>query len=239
VHEGGSEELGISAETLSGMLDDAYASWLGSTCEMGTVSLAIDNRGFAECGAPEYNVKPKDRNANVWMFNHDAVSSDGPAQGSSIDSATLAVTTISFNEDTAEIYDADVELISLEFTTSETDIDIDLASVVVHEAGHFLGLDHSLAPDATMQKGYTPGTIGNRTLSGDDVAGICATYPEGREFPGGQTCEPRGKYSPKCEGQGCDCGIARERRSGSLPLLLTLVTLALSLRRLRHPRRAI
>jgi hypothetical protein len=127
---------------------------------------------------------------------------------------------VSFNEDTAEIYDADVELLSswTDFTIGDENVGVDLASVVTHEAGHFLGLNHTLELGATMRSGHVAGTLGGRALSDDDRAGICAIYPEDRDFPGGKTCEPRGKYSPKCENQGCGCHLVGTRVSASTPL---------------------
>lgn len=230
VHEDGSSKLDISAGTLSDILDDAFDSWLSVNCGDGLVSLGVEYRGTAECGKPEYNLRDNDRNANVWMFR-DSGTSTGTTEpmGSRLDAAALAVTTVSFNEETAQIYDVDVELLSsvADFTTSDTDVSVDLASVVTHEVGHFLGLDHSRKEEATMQAGYVPGSIGPRTLTQDDEAGICAVYPEDRDFPGGQTCEPRGKYSPKCEGEGCGCRIPGQPNGSGSALLLGLALVGL------------
>src|SRR5690606_15571287 len=164
-----------------------------------------------ECGEPEYNQGKRDRNANIWMFrDHGTKTGTNAQQGSMLSDAALAVTTVNFNEKTAQIYDVDVELLSsiADFTTSDSDVVVDLAAVVTHEAGHFLGLDHSRFLGATMASGYVLGRTDTRDLSLDDIHGICAAYPEDRTFPGGQTCEPRGKYSPKCERKGCGCSQA-------------------------------
>ncbi len=207
VHEDGSDKRDISAKTLANTLDDAFDQWLSADCDGGSVSLAVDYRGYAECGEPEYNQGRKDRNANVWMFRDDGASASMSSGDSRLSDAALAVTTVSFNPDNAQIYDVDVELLSssADFTTGDDDVEVDLASVVTHEAGHFLGLDHSLVAGATMAAGYFPGQTDTRSLEPDDLEGICAAYPEDRSFPGGRTCEPRGKYSPKCEGDGCGC----------------------------------
>lgn len=50
---------------------------------------------------------------------------------------------------------------------------IDLESVLLHELGHALGLDHSRNQDAVMRAGIKPGQT-RRMLHDDDVAGICA-----------------------------------------------------------------
>lgn len=209
VHEDGSKKLDISANQLADVVDDAFDQWLSAECAEGSVSIAIDYRGKAQCGEPEFNQGDRDRNANIWMFQDDGT----PTQMSSPPARLtdpLAVTTVSFNEDTAQIYDVDVELLSYEadFTLDDTRVEVDLASVVTHEAGHFLGLDHSRTGGATMAAGYFPGDLETRSLEEDDLEGICAAYPEGRSFPGGKTCEPRGKYSPKCDKDGCGCNQA-------------------------------
>ncbi len=217
VDEAGSPLRNISANELSSVLDEAYDQWLSANCGAGgPISIALENRGESECAPHEFNENPGDRNANIWMFRDDSDDSDGASieANMGLDAATLAVAIVSFNPKTAEIYDVDVELNSnlAPFTKTEGEAGavIDLASVVTHEAGHFLGLDHSGAFGATMGSGYDPGSIDARTLTDDDIAGICAIYPGGRGISeDNQTCEPRGTYSPKCEGAGCDCGIAR------------------------------
>jgi MYXO-CTERM domain-containing protein len=208
VHEDGSKKRDISAGKLADVLDDVFAQWVEATCDEGSVSLSVEYRGKAECGEPEYNQGKRDRNANVWMFrDHGTKTGMNAQQGSTLSDAALAVTTVSFNEKNAEIYDVDVELLSAiaDFTTSDEDVVVDLQAVVTHEAGHFLGLDHSNHLGATMASGYVLGRTDTRDLSVDDISGICEAYPEGRNFPGGRTCEPRGKYSPKCDRKGCGC----------------------------------
>lgn len=209
VHEDGSNKRDISAKQLADVLDDAFDQWISADCSDGSISLAVDYRGKAECGEPEFNQGERDRNANIWMFRDSGTSTPMSDPSTRLADA-LAVTTVSFNEDTAQIYDVDVELLSsaADFTLDDKDVEVDLAAVVTHEAGHFLGLDHSIADGATMAAGYFPGQIDTRSLEDDDIAGICATYPEGRRFPGGTTCEPRGKYSPKCDKDGCGCNQA-------------------------------
>lgn len=233
VHEDGSGKHDISANQLADILDEAFNQWVSADCSEGSVSLAVDYRGKAECGNPEFNQGERDRNANIWMFRDNGTSTPTSDPSSRLADA-VAVTTVTFNEDTAQIYDVDVELLSsaADFTLGDTDVNIDLASVVAHEAGHFLGLDHSNAPGSTMAEGYFPGDIETRSLSDDDVAGICAAYPEGRRFPGGKTCDPRGKYSPKCDKKGCGCSAAgTDAPNPSMWLLSLLGVASVALRR--------
>jgi MYXO-CTERM domain-containing protein len=238
VHSGGSKKQDIEALDLSLVLDQSFQRWLEADCSDGPVALAVEDRGFAMCGQPEFNQGENDPNANVWMFRDQGTTTGMSLDGSSqLAASALAVTTVSFNEDTAEIYDVDVELLSsiADFSLSDDDVVVDLASVVTHEAGHFLGLDHSKAGGATMSSGYYPGDRDARTLTEDDALGICASYPTGRSFPGGRTCEPRGEFSRRCAGDGCSCRTTAGAPAGSgHSLLLVAAAMVAFLRRRRR-----
>jgi len=58
----------------------------------------------------------------------------------------------------------------------------DLQNVATHEAGHYFGLAHSERETATMWCDASPGQVDKRTLSPDDIAGLCAIYPPGKAF---------------------------------------------------------
>src|SRR5581483_9427339 len=93
---------------------------------------------------------------------------------------TLALTTLTFNADTGQILDADIELNTRtgQITTS-TPVgpgDYDLQSILTHETGHFLGLAHSGHPEAVMFSQYKPQSTSMRMLVQDDIDGICSVY---------------------------------------------------------------
>ena len=56
----------------------------------------------------------------------------------------------------------------------------DLQNTITHEAGHFVGLAHSNVAGATMNPTTSPGETAKRSLSADDIAGVCAIYPEAK-----------------------------------------------------------
>ena len=93
----------------------------------------------------------------------------------------IGVTSVTLNESTGEIVDADIEFNDQYFNfTTTTDValaKIDVANSVTHEVGHFLGLDHTSVMDATMFASAPEGEFRKRDLHDDDLAGLCATYP--------------------------------------------------------------
>ena len=60
---------------------------------------------------------------------------------------------------------------------------VDIESVTAHEVGHALGLDHSDVSGATMWPSTGPNDASARSLSQDDIDGVCALYPSGGERP--------------------------------------------------------
>lgn len=92
----------------------------------------------------------------------------------------VAVTLVHYWEDTAVIEDVDMDLNAFEFSWS-TDLECqdehhDLIATITHEAGHFIGLDHSLDGQATMNAATTAGDCQKRSLESDDEETFCGTY---------------------------------------------------------------
>lgn len=59
----------------------------------------------------------------------------------------------------------------------------DVASVSAHEVGHCNGFGHSDVPGATMWPSTGPADISGRSLSADDIQGVCDVYPSGGDVP--------------------------------------------------------
>jgi hypothetical protein len=159
--------------------------------------------GPVACAKVEYNTDTRVGNANVIIFRDDDWPHDDPTN-------TLALTTVTYNPSTGELYDADMEINTKEhrFTLSDPVAadGYDFGSAVTHEAGHFLGLAHSPDEHAAMFARYALGGTAMRNLGTDDVAGVCSAYPPdgtratGNGLIAAGACEPtpRHGFSSTC-----------------------------------------
>ncbi|WP_394837754.1 matrixin family metalloprotease [Pendulispora rubella] len=185
----------VSLNDAEQALITAFNKWTGTSCPtdgVGPSRVSIDVRylGPVNCGTVKFN--DNGPNQHVIVFR------DG--EWNHVDSNnTLGLTSVQYNPQTGEILDADMELNTAQQTLTVRDpippAGYDLASIVTHEAGHFLGLAHSLDDHATMYAQYRPGSTHMRNLTPDDVSGICGSY-----LPNGQ----RGNSDPPVEALACD-----------------------------------
>lgn len=90
--------------------------------------------------------------------------------------STIAVT-LPRQGGACNIVGADMLFNAVGFTFDTQGERTDLQSIATHEAGHWVGLDHSTAQGSTMQAFYRGGTSG-RNLVPDDEAGVCGLYPK-------------------------------------------------------------
>jgi len=198
----------VSLETATQIFEEAFSRWTNADCGGGThPRISVTNLGPVACNAHEYNKQAG--NANIILFHDD----EWPHAGAN---STLALTTVTYNVDSGEIYDADMELNSanVKFSTGDVGVLYDLPSIATHETGHFLGLSHSPVSFATMFANYNGGTTELRSLETDDIAGICAAYPPGAPIPKECDPTPRRGLATECspppieqDQSGC-CGIA-------------------------------
>jgi hypothetical protein len=205
VQEDASSQVDLA--TAEALVQQAFAAWENADCAAsgtpGLPAISMTLLDPVSCTAQEYN--QGGGNANIVVFRDE----EWPYAGSA---NTLALTTVTYNLDNGEIFDADLEVNStmqVELTTGDNDIRYDLLSILTHEAGHMLGLAHSDVLEATMTVEYEPGQVELRSLHPDDVAGICAAYPP----PDIETCDPTPRHGfadecdPPIEDDGCSCGV--------------------------------
>jgi hypothetical protein len=247
VQADGAPDAGIDYEAAEASVRRAFAAWTSVDCNGEKPSLRVDISGPVSCDASEYS--SDHRNANIVMFRQH----EWPYTGAE---DALGLTRVRFDLDdlTGELWDADIEVnaVSEPLSTGQPKPDeVDLDSLLTHEAGHVLGLGHTLNVGATMIAGYTAGSEALRTPNTDDTAGICAIYPPGRQARSA-SCEPRHGFSERCadaqppemkpepepdetgkagdEGGGCSFFPSRPERDGS-SLLGVLGALLLGRRR--------
>lgn len=239
----------IPFEDATRVIDAAFATWMRARCEDTGLApgIAASNLGPSKCASVRYNSDGPNQNLIVfrdrdWPYN-DKYN-------------TLGLTTVTFNAETGEIYDADMEINASERNLSITDRvparGFDLASVVTHEAGHFFGLAHATDGGSTMYASYKPGSVSLRTLAPDDVQGICAIYPDAttrtvsRSVSPNETvladaCDatPRHGFTTACSEpstDGCTCSTEPRPASASMVVCGAVVVAAMRLLARRRPR---
>lgn len=172
--------------TASTMFAAAFTKWTSTMCPVGAptddagtgssrVSIDVRDLGPVACDEVQYN--QDQGNQHVIIFHDDTWPHDDANN-------TLGLTTVTYDPDTGEIYDADMEInatVPLSTTDAVPQDGFDFDSIITHECGHFLGMAHSGEDRATMFAHYTQGSSYMRELTADDVSGICSIY-----LPGGQ-----------------------------------------------------
>ena len=216
----------------------AFAKWASVSCDpcgvTGKPSLVVTEAGQTDCAFGYLKSAP---NTNVVVFRD---------SGWTHDIGMLALTTVSFRKDTGEIVDADIEVNSdpsqQKISTGAADpTAFDLDSILTHEAGHLLGLAHSPVADATMRPRYDQGDLSLRDLAPDDVCGVCAAAPPGRDAPcngtSSATCatspDAGTEPTPSSGSSGGGCSAAGEPARSGPAGTLALVFLGLFVSRLR------
>ncbi len=220
----------IAYDTASTIIAGAFAKWTATSCpttSAGNSRVSIDVRdwGPVDCDLVQYN--SDQGNQHVIVFRDDHWPHNDPNN-------TLALTTVTFNPDTGEIYDADMEINSTFQLTVGDPVPpdgYDFESIVTHETGHFLGMAHSGDMHATMFAHYTQGSTVMRSLTSDDAMGICSIYPadftravDPSVATGGSVLEdacdptPRHGFSTSCassqSGSGKACAVASGQEAG-------------------------
>jgi len=114
------------------------------------------------------------------------------------DAATLALTFTFYRTEDRVITDADIVVNGVDwvFTTIDAEVGkgtpakVDLETVVLHEIGHFFGLNHSEDPRAAMYAGYNKPI--QRAPASDDVHGSVRFTRAAKTFQ----ARPRAPWGP-------------------------------------------
>lgn len=175
----GTVRPGIPLTTFFSRAPEAFRNWTGPrVASCGTTWEVTFGANFATPAGRAALSSTDGQNSVIWLTGTSWVLS----------SATLALTTTNFYTATDEIFDADMEMNNnIAWSTDMTAGTYDMESVVLHEAGHFLGLDHTLgAYIAVMFPNVTPGAS-KRALAAVDANDVCTVYPTSSV---GATCTP-------------------------------------------------
>jgi hypothetical protein len=181
----------IEMDDVKSAITKAFQAWNDVECPDGHATLTLTPQDDVACHKSQYN--PDGPNVNVVLFQDNDWTYHG------VD-GTLAKTQVTFNEETGEIYDADIEVNAafnaLTVTDEPAKIQYDLQAILTHEVGHFIGLGHSPDSNASMYASYAPGSTTQRNVSPDDAAGMCDAYPPNRKA----ACNavPRGGFASEC-----------------------------------------
>ena len=167
IHEAGSQDTNL--QRTFDAITASFDRWNAPTCSY----MSFEMGGFTDEDRVGYNpYTGSEGNANVLMFRDEVWEHDR---------GILALTSVTFRPSTGEILDADIEFNGVDYNFTTTNdaqrVVIDVANTVTHEAGHFLGLDHSTAPESTMYATAPIRETKKRTLDQDDVNGVCEIYP--------------------------------------------------------------
>jgi hypothetical protein len=209
------EPAEFDAAEVRGLVETSFDAWINADCSTtpspnGAVPI-VTFAGLSDTlrATPPATAKAEPDNVIVFIRS----TSEWTRSGNS--ASWIAITKIAHDQTSGEIVDADMEIndggykFSLDGTPTQGEVDF--LSMLIHEVGHFYGLDHSLINSATMFATYSQvaGEVTDaRTLDADDVTGVCALYTDVPE---------RGSNNGD-GGGGCN--------GGSLPGLLGLLALA-------------
>jgi hypothetical protein len=167
-------EAGINAEISH--IEQSFGTWSANDC----TDIRFEYQGLAQPG--------EDVDNEVKFITSNWASPEG-RDPRPIDAVAVTLTT--YTKDDGEIRGGIIEVNAETFlfdeVTETCDVDntYDLISVVTHEAGHFIGLDHTALytgarGDPTMAPRVGVCEADKRTLERDDIEALCLIYPRGQ-----------------------------------------------------------
>lgn len=178
VNEVGTDDVPGDPGTIHPLVLDAVRRGFATWTDVEQSNLRLQFGGLSNDDRAEFvSDRGEDGNANIVMWRD---------SGWPYASATaFAITSVTFDPTNGVIADADIELNGEhhQFTVGDAGIVVDVANTVTHEVGHFIGLDHSKVPEATMFGSAPEGETQKRTLHSDDIQGLVHIYPDDGTTP--------------------------------------------------------
>jgi hypothetical protein len=177
--------------TTRSLVASAFGEWKGTffgglTASLDRLDLAGDGAPYASSSGCEGiaetdaggNHKPDQVNNIVFTTKRDSACSSSLTANTGV----IGLTRVVFDVTNGQIVEADIQFDDDEFLFRDSPPNnlalsprrIYLKDVLTHEIGHFLGLDHSSAREATMLFAVSDGLA---TVANDDAAGILSLYP--------------------------------------------------------------
>lgn len=176
----------VSLADATRIADLAFEAWNTASCPDGPPAVQAYDDGPVS-SVPEGSDCQSSNTCDA--ATHDVIVFDDQVWPHDDPANTLALTTVTFGVDDGAIFEAYTEVNSTPshpLTTQEPPPAgsgaYDLQAILTHEAGHFFGLAHAAETTSVMYAYYKPGKI---ELTSDDVAGLCAIYPQPAKSSGG------------------------------------------------------
>ncbi len=192
IHTHSAGYRGLPFEEVRGALEAALATW-----SRGDISIS-----FGRDPAGRDGDTPAMDGVNVVRFEHNRLPPD-------VDPRTvLAFTSHTGVYCTGTIVESDITFnaVSVDWSTSDRGRLADIETVMLHEAGHLIGLDHTNNRDAVMFPSIVERL--RRELHADDIAGIRALYDP--------TLLRACAYDGECQaGEACIFGAQSDESFGS------------------------
>ncbi len=163
----------VDASAMPEIMLDLFDQWTAAPCGL------VPEVTYAGPNTALLSTDKASEGANVLLFARTREVWNKTGEGS----LTLAVTLVG-RDSQGRIRDADFVINDVDHRFTLEDIalpgEVPLKNVMLHEVGHFFGVDHSLDNDAIMFRSFD-GSHGG--LTQDDIDGACAQYTDVPEIP--------------------------------------------------------